>query len=80
VGTPVREIYGVETVASGYTGNAIQEADFGAPAVPSTNIPPGTDTDTHEDARRNPPMQHQLWTFLTTGTVVDYCDGVCDPE
>lgn len=80
VGTPVKEIWGLETVASPYTGNALAEYDFGVPPIPYENVPPDSNYDTHEDTRRNAKAQDQLWTFLTTGEVHHYCDGVCDPE
>ena len=51
-----------------------------APEVPFTNVPPDDTYDTHEDTRRTFAAQEQLNTFLSTGTVVHYCDGVCDPE
>ncbi|HND29306.1 MAG TPA: hypothetical protein PLA94_04875 [Myxococcota bacterium] len=78
--TPVRPVWGMETQASGWEGPALVEVDFGVPAVPFTNVPPDSEYDTHEDTRRNPPSQEQLWTFLTTGQVVNYCDGACDPD
>lgn len=77
---PLQEVWGLETKASGWKGSAIAEYDYGVPPVPFDNTPPDPDYDTHEDTRRNPAAQRQLWTFLTTGTVVQYCDGICDPE
>jgi hypothetical protein len=78
--TPVRPVWGMETQASGWEGPALVEVDFGVPAEPFTNVPPDSEYDTHEDTRRNPASQEQLWTFLTTGQVVNYCDGACDPD
>ena len=80
VGTPVEEIWGIDTVAGPHEGSALAEYDFGAPPVPYENLPPDGDFDTHEDTRRNVKAQEQLWTFLTTGVVDHYCDGACDPE
>jgi hypothetical protein len=77
--TPVNEVWGLETAASGYAGSALVEYDFGVEEMPFENVPP-TAEDTHEETRRAPAAQDQLWTFLTTGTVVNYCDGVCDPD
>jgi hypothetical protein len=80
IGTPVRDVWGLDTQPSGWTGSALVEYDHGAPDVPFTNVPPDSTYDTHEDTRRTPEAQHQMDTFFRTGTVVDYCDGVCDPH
>lgn len=77
---PVREVWGVSVVAGPSNASVLSEFDFGAPAVPFENTPPNKDFDTHEDTRRALSAQDQLWHFLTTGEVVNYCDGVCDPE
>ncbi len=77
---PLADVYGLETQSSGYVGSALVEYEHGAPPVPYTNIPPTDGEDTHEDTRRTFAAQEQLNTFLTTGAVVHYCDGVCDPE
>lgn len=76
----VREVWGVDTVAPGFTGNGLGEYSFGAPEEPYENLPPDEDFDTHEDTRRAPTAQEQLWTFLTTGVVTNVCDGACDPD
>lgn len=73
------EIWGVESAAPGFTGNGLGEYSYGSPTEPYQNLPPDSDYDTHEDTRRNPAAQAQLWTFLTTGTVINACVGACDP-
>ena len=80
IDTPVEDVWGLETQASGWTGSALVEYDHGAPEVPFENVPPDEAYDTHEDTRRTAAAQMQLDTFLSTGTVVSYCDGACDPE
>lgn len=77
---PVFDVWGLETQPSGWTGSALVEYDHGAPPDPYTNIPPSEGEDTHESTRRTFAAQEQLNTFLTTGTVVHYCQGPCDPE
>lgn len=77
---PLEDIWGVPELESGTVASALAEYAYGQPAVPYENRPPTDGEDTHEDTRRNPKAQDQLWTFLTTGTVVNYCDGPCDPE
>ncbi len=80
IGTPYQPVWGLVTQASGFEGSALVEYEHGAPEVPFTNLPPDAAFDTHESTRRTLAAQEQLNTFLTTGTVVDYCDGACDPE
>lgn len=80
VGTPWQDVFGLETKESGFTGSALVEYDHGAPPIPETNVPPDPDEDTHEDTRRTFAAQEQMATFFATGTIVDYCDGPCDPE
>jgi hypothetical protein len=77
---PWEAVWGLPVETSGYAGSALVEYEHGAPAVPFENTPPDSDFDTHEDTRRTFAAQEQLATFLSTGTVVSYCDGVCDPE
>ncbi len=75
-GTPVADIWGVETTESG-TGNGITEYDFGAPPIPTDNTPPDHETDTHEDTRRAWAAQEQMAHFFATGEVLNFCDGAC---
>jgi hypothetical protein len=76
VENPAREVWGLETVASGHTGSALVEFDYGL-EVPFNNTPPDDSTDPHENPRRDLAGQQQLHTFLETGEVVHYCDGPC---
>lgn len=78
--TPLAEIWGLDIQPSGFAGSALVEYEHGAPEVPFTNVPPDDAFDTHEETRRTLAAQDQLNTFLTTGVVQQYCDGVCDPE
>ncbi len=80
IDAPVDDIYGLATEPSGFVGSALVEYAHGAPEVPFTNVPPSNGVDTHEDTRRTFAAQEQLNTFLTTGVIVNYCDGPCDPE
>ena len=80
IGTPREEVWGLTVQPSGWAGSALVEYEHGAPEIPYANTPPDAEYDTHEDTRRTFAAQEQLNTFLSTGTVVDYCDGVCDPE
>jgi hypothetical protein len=79
IDTPAREIWGLETESSGYTGSGFVEYDWGG-SEPVENTPPSSSGDTHGDVRRSPEAQAQIVTFLETGTVVNYCDGACDPD
>lgn len=73
---PVREVYGLETVASGHTGSALVEWDYGIDE-PFISVPPSKDTDPHEWVRREVASQQQMHTFFETGEVINYCEGMC---
>jgi hypothetical protein len=77
IDSPIVAPWGLVTEASGWTGSAIVEYDFGAPAVPTHNTPPDSDLDTHEDTRRAWAAQEQMAHFFATGEVVNYCEGAC---
>ncbi len=79
IGSPARPVWGLETVASGHAGSALVEYDYGI-EVPDLNVPPET-PDPHEWPRREFSGQEQINAFFETGTVVDFCAGVCgDPS
>ena len=73
--TPVREIWGLDTVASPTTGPVLVEWDYGL-TEPVFNVPPD-EPDPHEWVRREPDAQEMLATFLSTGEIVQTCDGTC---
>jgi len=78
--SPYQDIYGVEQVSSPHAGSAIAEYFHNTPDIPFENLPPDDEYDTHEDTRRTFSAQEQLYHFLSTGEVVNYCDGTCDPD
>jgi hypothetical protein len=47
---------------------------------PEGNVPPLTDNDTHGNVRGLPAYLNQMGLFLEDGTVVQVCDGACDPD
>ena len=55
-------------------GSAIVYWDSGNPAQPTTNTPPRTGKDPHEDPRATPAAREQKSAFLTpAGTIIDPC-------
>ena len=75
IGTPVREVFGLETATGPHAGPALVEWDYGL-EVPSTNTPPQGE-DPHEDPRRERAGQDQIDHFFRTGEVIDFCEGPC---
>lgn len=73
---PTREVWGLETVASGHEGSALVEFEYGL-EEPVENIPPDADLDPHERPRRDLAGQLQMHTFFQTGLVEHFCDGPC---
>ena len=77
---PVREVWGLETVASGHMGSALVEWDYGL-EEPVVNVPPDeAQDDPHEYPRRSPPGMEQLAHFLHTGEILHLCNGPCDSD
>lgn len=76
---PVREVWGLPTVASPVTTSAYVEFDYGV-VEPEVCAPGDHDTDTHESPRREEPGQEQIRAFLEEGRIENYCDGACDPD
>jgi len=80
VDTGLREIWGLDTVASA-TGNALVEYDFGLPAAPLCNVPNRACGDPHGELRKLDAARAQLAHFLKTGEVKSFCNGPCSfPE
>ena len=78
IGTPARDIWGVETSPAAFRGSGLVEWDYtDVPAEPYLAVPPPKEYDTHECPRRMPEAQEQLRIFLETGEVVDTCNGPC---
>jgi hypothetical protein len=58
-----------------FTGSAMVVWDSGSPPPPTTNTPPSTGIDPHEDPRASPAARWQKAEFLDHGVVVDVCGG-----
>ena len=76
-----REIAGLSSVGAP-TDSALVEFDFGIDPPPGLKaIPPVDGTPVHEAVRRLDATQAQLDAFFRPdGSVIQTCDGVCDPE
>lgn len=74
-----REVWGLEEVESPFEGSAIVEHDFGLPPEPIENQPMREGDDPHGSLAGVPSAVQLVGEFLLTGTVTNYCDGVCDP-
>jgi hypothetical protein len=75
-----REIWGLDEVASPYTGSAMIEHDFGLGPEPLGNEPMREGDDPHGSLAYVPTAAQTVEHFLRTGEVTSYCDGVCDPD
>ncbi len=72
-----RDVWDVEAQQPGFTGSALVEWHYDDAAIePDGNVPP-VGPDPHECPRREPASFEQAATFLETGVVEHYCDGVC---
>jgi hypothetical protein len=75
---PSREIWGVPSLATPFTGNGLQEFDYGT-LEPIESLPPETNSN-HNGPRTSVSGQEQIAHFLETGQIIHTCDGACDPD
>ncbi len=79
------DVYGLEPVAAappdGYDGDsALLVYDLGVEPPPEGNVPPETDSGSHGLIRELDVYVEHVGAFLDDGTIVQVCDGACDPE
>ena len=72
----------IETAPSPIQGSAITEFDFGISPFPGEiAIPPAQDNPVHEAVRRLNASKAQIDQFFQmNGSIVNTCNGACDPE
>jgi len=72
----------IETAPSPIQGSAITEFDFGISPLPGEiAIPPAQDNPVHEAVRRLEASKAQIDQFFqVNGSIVNTCNGACDPE
>jgi hypothetical protein len=84
--TPNLELpWGIEEVSAaepaGYDGaSAMYIYDLGVEPPPPGNLPPETDSGAHNDVRDLDVYVEHVGRFLEDGTIVQVCDGPCDPD
>jgi hypothetical protein len=74
----VRLPWGVEQVASPYTGSAFIAMNYGDRPVPDGNLAPADDDGGHGNVGLTAPAMALIDGFLLTGTNVVTCGGPCD--
>jgi hypothetical protein len=84
VPTP-RDAWGLETLSVPPPGRddvpaALFVYDEGYPPETEDNVPPATDNGAHETIRDLGAYLAQVGAFLEDGTIVQVCDGACDPD
>lgn len=80
-----REIFGLQGVSAPPPGRtdlpgALFVYDEGYAPQPTGNVPPPVDNGAHETIRYLPAYTEQVGAFLEDGTIVQVCDGACDPD
>ncbi|MFH1465506.1 MAG: hypothetical protein ABIO70_14050 [Pseudomonadota bacterium] len=74
-----RPVWGLTEREPPFEGSAFVEFGYDV-EEPVTAEPCSSETDTHEDARREYAGQEQVALFLEEGIVDHFCDGACDPD
>ena len=69
----------LEEVDGAKTGSALAEYDFGLRPEPLVNEPMREGDDPHGSLTDVPAAVQTATTYMLSGEVVNYCDGVCDP-
>lgn len=74
-----REVFGIPDMQPPFQGSGIVEYDFGLPPSPEQNLPPtGPDgSDPHGKLRSVVSSQLQVDFFFRTGTIYQFCGGLC---
>jgi hypothetical protein len=74
-----RELFGIPDMQPPFQGSGIVEYDYGLPPSPEVNLPPtGPDgSDPHGKLRSVPSSQLQVDLFFRTGTIDQFCGGLC---
>jgi len=78
------EVWGLDTLSAeppdgADSNSALIIYDEGYPPLPEGNIPP-EENGAHGSVRELDVYVEQVGTFLETGTIVQVCDGACDPD
>ena len=73
--TAVEQWFGLDALTYPHEGSAVVSWDSGSPMPPDTNQPPREGRDPHGDPRHTPASIQQIVAFLTTGQVIDVCEG-----
>jgi hypothetical protein len=72
-----REVFAIQDADGPFTGSGMTEFDFGLPPAPITNVPMKAGDDPHDKVRSLPTAIDQTDTFLRTGVIQNYCNGMC---
>ena len=76
-----REIFGIDDADAPFDGNGMVEFNFGLPPAPTTTSADGPEgDDPHDKVRVLPAAIDQTDTFLRTGTIQNYCGGLCTAQ
>ena len=75
-----RDVYGLETVEGPTSGTTLMEMDFGyTEPGPETQLVAG-EVGPHNEPFGSAEAKAQIGRFLSDGTVVQPCEGICDPD
>lgn len=79
----VHDVFGVEQATSPTTESVLVQYrldNWDDPAPPEINVPPSKDNGVHSDMVFLPHVLEQVSHFMSTGEVVQFCEGACDPD
>lgn len=74
-----RPVFGLEEGTSPVSGSAMIEYDFGV-SEPIANVPATEGDDPHSRIAEVGAAFETTAGFFADGTIVNHCDGACDPD
>jgi hypothetical protein len=80
-----REVWGLDTVTAeppdgSSSSSGLFVYDEGYPALDPGNVPPPEENDAHGTIRELEVYREHVGRFLEDGSIVQVCDGACDPD
>ena len=81
---PIYDVFGLDAATSPATDSVLDQYymvdQVQADPPPENNTPPQSDNGVHSGMVFLPNVMEQVLHFVATGEVVQYCDGLCDPD
>jgi hypothetical protein len=75
-----RPLWGLAETEGPIQGAALIDMGYGLPPNPVAGVPQRAGDDPHGEPAKSAPVVDAMLDFYLTGTILNRCDGPCDPE